>query len=67
MKLKNFHVLQHSKSFKQHLKSLDEIKQILKILLDEMYIPKEYQFRLIGIGVYQLTEIQTETQLSLWD
>ena len=67
LKLKNFHVLQHSKSFKQHLKSLDEIKQILKILLDEMYIPKEYQFRLIGIGVYQLTEIQTETQLSLWD
>lgn len=66
LKLKNFQVLQHSKSFKQHLKSLNDIKQILKILLEEMYIPEEYQFRLIGIGVYQLSANQPETQLNLW-
>ena len=66
LKLKNFQVLQHSKSFKQALNSQDELSLVLEQLLDEMYIPKQDQFRLIGIGVYQLSEPQQEQQLSLW-
>lgn len=66
LKLKNFQVLQHSKSFKQALNSPDELSLVLEQLLDEMYIPKQDQFRLIGIGVYQLSEPQQEQQLSLW-
>lgn len=66
LKLKNFQVLQHSKSFKQPLKSSTEIQHILKILLKEMQIPEHNLFRLIGIGVYQLAEKSKESQLSLW-
>ena len=66
LKLKNFQVLQHSKSFKQPLHSQAEIEQILMLLLSEMHIPEHDQFRLIGIGVYQLAELGQESQLSLW-
>ncbi|NHC04406.1 DNA polymerase IV [Acinetobacter sp. 187] len=66
LKLKNFQVLQHSKSFKQPLQSPAEIQQILQLLLSEMQISEHDQFRLIGIGVYQLVEKTQESQLSLW-
>lgn len=66
LKLKNFQVLQHSKSFKQALNSQQDMTQVMQILLNEMQIPEHYQFRLIGIGLYQLTEQQDESQLSLW-
>ena len=66
LKLKNFQVLQHSKSFKHSLKSKDEIEQVLHLLLSEMNIDESYQFRLIGMGVYQLSENQPESQLNLW-
>ena len=66
LKLKNFQVLQHSKSFKQPLNSQQEMIQIIKILLAEMQIPEHFQFRLIGVGLYQLSEQQDEAQLSLW-
>ena len=66
LKLKNFQVLQHSKSFKQNLNSAEEIQQVLEQLLSEMQIEPHYQFRLVGVGVYQLSEKQSETQLSLW-
>lgn len=66
LKLKNFQVLQHSKSFKQPLKSSTEIQYILEILLKEMQIPEHNLFRLIGIGVYQLAEKSQESQLSFW-
>lgn len=66
LKLKNFQVLQHSKSFKHILKSPTEIHQVLEQLLKEMQIEPHDQFRLIGVGVYQLSEQQSETQLSLW-
>ena len=66
LKLKNFQVLQHSKSFKQPLNSQQEMIQVIKILLAEMQIPEHFQFRLIGVGLYQLSEQQDEAQLSLW-
>lgn len=66
LKLKNFQVLQHSKSFKTALKSQQEMAQVIQILLNEMQIPSHFQFRLIGVGLYQLTEQQDESQLSLW-
>ena len=66
LKLKNFQVLQHSKSFKQALNSQQDMTQVMQILLNEMQIPEHYQFRLIGVGLYQLTEQQDESQLSLW-
>ncbi|NHB59229.1 DNA polymerase IV [Acinetobacter sp. 194] len=66
LKLKNFQVLQHSKSFKNPLKSEHEIQQVLQLLLSEMQVPSHYEFRLIGIGVYQLSEAEDESQLSLW-
>jgi len=66
LKLKNFQVLQHSKSFKTTLKSQQEMVQVIQILLNEMKIPTHFQFRLIGVGVYHLSEQQNESQLSLW-
>ena len=66
LKLKNFQVLQHSKSFKNPLRSLAELSQVLELLLNEMHIPDPYQFRLIGVGVYQLSTDDEQPQLSLW-
>ncbi|MCJ8162489.1 DNA polymerase IV [Acinetobacter zhairhuonensis] len=66
LKLKNFQVLQHSKSFKNPLRSLVELTQVLELLLSEMHIPDTYQFRLIGVGVYQLSSSDEQPQLSLW-
>ena len=66
LKLKNFQVLQHSKSFKTALQSQQEMVQVIQKLLSEMQIPEHFQFRLIGVGLYQLTDQQDEAQLSLW-
>ncbi len=66
LKLKNFQVLQHSKSFKQPLQNKQQLEDVLQQLLIEMRISKYAQFRLIGVGVYQLSEQQDPPQLSLW-
>ena len=66
LKLKNFQVLQHSKSFKQPLQNRQQLEDVLQQLLLEMRISKHTQFRLIGVGVYQLSEQQDLPQLSLW-
>lgn len=65
LKLKNFQVLQHSKSFKNPLYNKTELSQALQQLLLEMHIPEHFQFRLIGVGLYQLSEAQSLPQLSL--
>lgn len=65
LKLKNFQVMQHSKSFKQALRSPQELAQALDLLLDDLHIAPQMQFRLIGVGVYQLSVLETETQLLL--
>ncbi|MCO8082779.1 DNA polymerase IV [Acinetobacter lwoffii] len=65
LKLKNFQVMQHSKSFKQVLRSPQELAQALDLLLDDLNIAPQMQFRLIGVGVYQLSVPETETQLLL--
>ena len=66
LKLKNFQVLQHSKSFKQPLENQKQLQDVLQQLLIEMQIPEHFQFRLIGVGVYQLSDQQDQPQLSLW-
>ena len=66
LKLKNFHVLQHSKSFKQPLKTRQACREVLDLLLSEMQISAQDQFRLVGVGVYQLTEKHSDAQLNLW-
>ena len=66
LKLKNFQVLQHSKSFKQPLENQKQLQDVLQQLLREMQIPEHFQFRLIGVGVYQLSDQQDQPQLSLW-
>ncbi|WP_180163384.1 DNA polymerase IV [Acinetobacter sp. YH12069] len=65
LKLKNFQVLQHSKSFKTSLNHREDLAQVLQQLLHEMHIPEDDQFRLIGVGVYQLSAQNQEAQLSL--
>ncbi len=65
LKLKNFQVIQHSKSFKQALRSPEQLAQALDLLLGDLHIAPQMQFRLIGVGVYQLSAPQTETQLLL--
>ncbi len=65
LKLKNFQVLQHSKSFKSPLHSQADLTQALEQLLQEMHIPDDFQFRLIGVGVYQLAPAAQEVQLTL--
>ncbi|TCB52046.1 DNA polymerase IV [Acinetobacter sp. ANC 4779] len=66
LKLKNFQILQHSKSFKQPLQNQKQLQDVLQQLLIEMQIPEHFQFRLIGVGVYQLSDQQDQPQLSLW-
>ncbi|OAL88544.1 DNA polymerase IV [Acinetobacter terrae] len=66
LKLKNFQVLQHSKSFKQPLENQKQLEDVLRKLLIEMQIPEHFQFRLIGVGVYQLSDQLDQPQLSLW-
>ncbi|NNH87087.1 DNA polymerase IV [Acinetobacter terrae] len=66
LKLKNFQVLQHSKSFKQPLENQKQLEDVLQQLLIEMQIPEHFQFRLIGVGVYQLSDQLDQPQLSLW-
>lgn len=66
LKLKNFQVLQHSKSFKQPLENQKQLEDVLQKLLIEMQIPEYFQFRLIGVGVYQLSDQLDQPQLSLW-
>ncbi|MCL6239578.1 DNA polymerase IV [Acinetobacter sp. ANC 5033] len=65
LKLKNFQVLQHSKSFKTSLNHREDLAQVLQQLLHEMHISEDDQFRLIGVGVYQLSAQNQKTQLSL--
>ena len=65
LKLKNFQIIQHSRSFKHAFQSADELKQALFLLLHDLNIPTDLQFRLIGVGVYQLASFQQDTQLSL--
>lgn len=65
LKLKNFQVLQHSKSFKQPLESRNDLEKVLQLLLHEMHIPVQDQFRLIGVGLYQLSPADEQVQLSL--
>ena len=65
LKLKNFQVLQHSKSFKQPLSSKKDLEDVLQILLAEMHIAPQDQFRLIGVGLYQLSPAEEQAQLSL--
>ncbi|WP_263576765.1 DNA polymerase IV [Acinetobacter pseudolwoffii] len=65
LKLKNFQVIQHSKSFKQALRSPEQLAQALDLLLGDLHVTPQMQFRLIGVGVYQLSAPQTETQLLL--
>ncbi|HRM51423.1 MAG TPA: DNA polymerase IV, partial [Acinetobacter johnsonii] len=66
LKLKNFQTLQHSKSFKTPLKHQTELQMTLDILLKEMQIIPDQQFRLIGVGVYALSTQEPLPQLSLW-
>jgi DNA polymerase IV len=65
LKLPNFQVIQHSRSFKQPFQHPDEIHQIVLRLLSELPSLDRLSFRLIGVGVYQLSAQQNETQLSL--
>ena len=65
LRMKNFQTMQHSKSFSQLLRSPQELEQALHLLLQEMHITSQLQFRLIGLGVYQLAARETETQLLL--
>ena len=66
LRLKNFHTLQHSKSFRLPLRSVLEFAQAVELLLQEMHIGENSLFRLVGVGVYQLQQAQQENQLSLW-
>lgn len=65
LKLPNFKVIQHSKSFKIALKQPDEFRQALNNLLQEMHIEANLHFRLIGLGVYQLSSQEEDVQLCL--
>lgn len=42
------------------------MQKVVHILLSEMQIAEHFQFRLIGVGLYQLSEQQQDSQLSLW-
>ena len=66
LKLPNFHVMQHSKSFKQPFQNLNELHQALQLLINDLQIDPQLRFRLIGVGVYQLQHQSDQAQLNLW-
>lgn len=66
LKLADFQVLQHSKSFKQPFQNIHELTQALELLLAEMHIQPNWRFRLVGIGFYQLQKPAEHNQLNLW-
>lgn len=66
LKLKNFQTIQHSKSFKQAFTHIDELKLALEQLLTALPVAPHEQFRLVGVGVYQLEIQQQQAQLDLW-
>jgi len=47
------------------LKNPLELHQALQFLLQDMHLDPALQFRLIGVGVYQLSPRQQEAQLTL--
>ncbi|ANF82799.1 DNA polymerase IV [Acinetobacter sp. NCu2D-2] len=65
LKLPNFKVMQHSKSFKSVLTHPHQLQQVLDSLIDEMHLDPKLKFRLIGLGVYLLSAKQQDPQLSL--
>jgi DNA polymerase IV len=66
LKLPNFHVMQHSKSFKQPFQNLNELHQALQLLINDLQIDPQLRFRLIGVGVHQLQHQSDQAQLNLW-
>ncbi|PAM39533.1 DNA polymerase IV, partial [Acinetobacter baumannii] len=58
--------LQHSKSFKNPIHSQQDLTQVLFLLLNAMHIPENFQFRLIGIGGYQLQTKAEDVKVYLW-
>lgn len=68
LKLKepSFHVIQHSKRFDQPFYIIDDLKKAVELLILDISISTKLQFRLIGIGVYQLTTLDNLPQLKLW-
>ncbi|MDD2939420.1 MAG: DNA polymerase IV [Acinetobacter harbinensis] len=66
LKLNNFQVLQHSKSFKHPLENQKQLQQVMQQLLIEMQLSEHLKFRLIGVGVYQLSNSDEQPQLCLW-
>ncbi len=66
LKLPNFQTLQHSRSFKIALQHESDLTQGVEQLLHDLNIHQDVKFRLIGVGVYQLADLQEEQQLSLW-
>jgi DNA polymerase-4 len=66
LKLPNFHILQHSKSFIHPFQNLNQLSQAVRLLLAEMHIDSTLRFRLIGVAVYQLQNPIQNTQLNLW-
>lgn len=66
LKTPDFQIFQHSKSFKRALASLEEFQHALGMLLTEMQLQPAAQYRLIGVGVYQLGPRESDSQLSFW-
>lgn len=68
LKLKeaNFHVIQHSKLFTHPLLTLEAFEKAVYCVLDEIHFSQNIQFRLVGVGVYQLIDTNNLPQLKLW-
>ena len=67
LKLNTFKVIQHSKSFRHSFDNFQQLQQALNLLLGELYLDPQLKFRLVGVGVYQLSEQLASPQLSLID
>ena len=65
LKTNSFKVIQHSRRFRQPLTHRNDIQNVMRQLISEMYLDAQLKFRLIGIGLYQLTAQDDEQQLSL--
>ncbi len=67
LKLKDpqFQIRQHSKTYQQPFRNLQELQQAIPQLLSEMQIASSQKFRLVGVGLNQLNSAAAIQQLDL--
>ncbi len=66
LKRPDFKVVQHSRCYKLPFANPAELNQALQSLILELPLDPTQRYRLVGVGVYALSDCETLAQLALW-